>query len=308
MVFMKGFARRSYTLFACGMTTLGYFYVRLAYMREYKNIYSSRAEVMQRHQLRQFISDGFLDANWVPNVCTNIKDLACHHVIVLRKNNVTFCSAAKVASTTIRNYFYQIDGDLSIPVGAKFGVHEANWTRLADIDPSSRIELLKSSNWTHVFFMRNVVERFISGYLDKVVNDCRTFDLSTNYPTLGPLNHYTQYGFSCDKHSDLEAFVAFMESVPHMEGHFAPQTPLCNFKKFPYTDIVFVDDDLSIKLQRLSVKLGVKHPLDDPKTSSHKTGARFRIANLLNENRDLIRRILKIFKEDCEVLPASCKV
>ena len=246
------------------------------------------------------------DGRWEERVCTDIEDAACHHVLVLAKRQVTFCSAAKVASTTIRQYFYDISDDLVIPKGSRFGVHEANWTRLANLEPQLRSHLLQSPDWTHVFFMRHVVERFISGYLDKVVNDCEIYDLDTDYPSVGPLVHYRQYGFSCQQHSGLEAFVAFLESVPSLEGHFAPQTPLCNLQKYPYTDIIHVDDKLSTKLETLSIKLGVQHPTEKNETRSHETGAKQRMASLFRNREELIPRILKLFKEDCDLFPKSC--
>jgi hypothetical protein len=246
------------------------------------------------------------DPYWEEHVCKDVSDAVCHHVLVVEKRRVTFCSAAKVASTTLRQYFYEISGDLVIPDDARFGVHEANWTRLAHVEPHHRIELLKSPAWTHVFFMRDVLERFISGYLDKVVHDCEIHDLDTDYPPEGPLMHYRQFGFSCEEHTDLEAFVTFMESVPSMEGHFAPQTPLCNVKKYPYTDIIRVDDRLSNNLADLSIKLGVQHPKEKGETRSHGTGAKQRMKSLFENREDLVPRILKLFKQDCDVYPESC--
>merc|ERR1712226_83225 len=108
------------------------------------------------------------------------------------------------------------------------------------------------------------MERFISGYLDKVVTDCQK-----PYNPLFAISHYKQYGFDCEKHQDLEAFVSFLETVPKMEGHFAPQTPLCNVEVYPYTDIIFADENMNLRLKALSTKLGVEHPLEDRGTSSH---------------------------------------
>ena len=107
----------------------------------------------------------------------------CFHVIVLKKRKVTFCSAEKVASTTSRDYFYKIsDGEVVIPPNARYGVHEANWTMLAFIDEDKRIQQLTSTEWTHVFIVRNVLERFVSGYLDKIVGDCKKGKATSSRP------------------------------------------------------------------------------------------------------------------------------
>jgi len=200
-------------------------------------------------------------------------------------------------------FFKIADGEFVVPDDAKYGVHNANWTRVAFVDPDSRISLLTSSEWTHVFFIKHVVERFVSGYLDKVVGDCA----KTYSPTFA-ISHYHQYGFSCDKHQDLEAFVSFMETISNMEGHFSPQTPLCNVQKFPYTDIIYADETMSVRLRDLSSKLGVKHPTEDEVTSKHSTGAKKNMAALFKGKKELIGRILKMFEEDCHIFPEACDV
>ena len=124
------------------------------------------------------------------------------------------------------------------------------------------------------------------------------------------IKHYEQYGFSCEKHQDLESFVSFMERVttPRMEGHFAPQTTLCEVGKFPYTDFIVANETLSANLKVLSKKLGVKHPKESERTSSHKTGAKDKMVSLFEGKQELIGRILKLFEEDCEQIPEACDV
>jgi len=245
---------------------------------------------------------------FIKGLCTTVQDPVCHHVIIVPQRKVSFCSGAKVASTTTRQYFFDItkDGSLVIPEDAKYGVHDANWTRIAFTDPTPREELLSSSEWTHVFFWKNVLERFVSGYLDKIKNDCT----KPHRDTLPVLAHYREFGFSCEKHQDFEAFVSFMENMPvtKIEGHFSPQTPICNVKNFPFTDIIAADEHLSKNLEILSEKLGVSHPLEKKVTSSHRTGAKDKLIRFFKGKEALIYRILAIFEEDCKVLPQSCDV
>ena len=146
------------------------------------------------------------------------KSPVCHHVFVVKSKKITFCSAAKVASTTTKDYFFRISDDkIVIPPDAKYGVQEANFTRLGELDVDYQRDIVLSDRWNHVIFIRNVVERFISGFLDKVIHDCKV-GLTKNVA----ISHYVQFGFSCEKHTKLEPFISFMEDlgVGKMEGHF----------------------------------------------------------------------------------------
>lgn len=249
----------------------------------------------------------------------------CDHVFVIRSKKVTFCSAAKVASTTTRMYFYKLANGsdrLVIPPNAKYGVLEANWTRLSQVDTDLRLAILLSSEWRRVFFVRHVLERFVSGYLDKVVHDCGRKHQED--PRNLAIGYYYQYGFSCENHTDLEAFVSFMETVPSMESHFRSQTNHCwpnninhhsggagssNTIQSPYTDIILVNETLSTRLEELSVELGVQHPSEErDKTSSHSTFASEKIRHLFQGKSGLVRRILNLFEEDCKMFPQLCHV
>ena len=150
------------------------------------------------------------------------------------------------------------------------------------------------------------MERFVSGYLDKIEGGCK----KTNRDTLPVLAYYREFGFSCEKHTDFEAFVSFMENMQagKMEGHFGPQTPLCNVKNFPFTDIIAVDEDLNKNLEILSEKLGVSHPPAKESTSKHRTGAKDLLTLFFKGKQGLINRILAIFEEDCKAFPQSCDV
>ena len=167
---------------------------------------------------------------------------------------------------------------------------------------------MTSTQWTHVFFVRNVLERFVSGYLDKIVGDCKK--AKRHHPDLVH-SFYIQYGFHCDKHADLKSFVYFMENVPRVEGHFSPQTSLCGFsgddRNYPVTDILHADDTLSDSLRNLSKKLQIDHPFEDKKTSSHSTGAKDKMKDLFLGRRELISRIMKLFEQDCKILPELCE-
>mmetsp|Transcript_40458 Transcript_40458/g.60679 ORF Transcript_40458/g.60679 Transcript_40458/m.60679 type:complete len:312 (-) Transcript_40458:261-1196(-) len=244
---------------------------------------------------------------WRKEVCTpGHEDLVCHHVFVLTKRKATFCSAAKVASTTTKDYFYKIsDGEVVIPPNARFGAHEGDWKRLAFIDDEIRQNVLHNRRWTNVFFVRHVIDRFISGYLDKIKMGCAKPKRDQRV-----IDHYRPLGFSCEKHSNLEAFVTFLEGTPlrEWEGHFAPQVPLCNPNQFPYTDVIIADEHLNEKLEELSAKMGVEHPKGDKKTTSHGTGAKNMLVSIFKDQPELIERLLVLFKEDCDMYPDLCDV
>ena len=230
----------------------------------------------------------------------------CRKADVVFKRKVTFCSAQKVASSTTKDYFMRIsDGEVIIPEGAKFGAHAANWTQLSAVDPSTRQSMMTSPEWTHVFFIRNVLERFISGYLDKIQNG-----RCLEEPKTIVLAHYVELGFSCENKGKLGSFLSFLESLPtkEWESHFAPQTPMCNAKEYPYTDIIMADEHLNDKLKELSDKLGVPHPAENPKTSSHATGAKNKLMDIFLGKEQLIPRILNLFEEDCVMFPNLCDV
>eukprot|EP00551_Chaetoceros_affinis_P016177 CAMPEP_0203688042 /NCGR_PEP_ID=MMETSP0091-20130426/894_1 /ASSEMBLY_ACC=CAM_ASM_001089 /TAXON_ID=426623 /ORGANISM="Chaetoceros affinis, Strain CCMP159" /LENGTH=317 /DNA_ID=CAMNT_0050557493 /DNA_START=135 /DNA_END=1088 /DNA_ORIENTATION=- len=248
-----------------------------------------------------------LDSMWMSHVCDEIPgDNVCHHVFVVKSKKVTFCSAAKVASTTTKQYFYDIaDGEIEMPEGARYGIHEAQWKRLGSMEQGAISYILRDKNWTHVFFWKHVVERFVSGYLDKVVKVCEKKKEIESHMVL---HYYVQYGFSCEKHSDIDGFVSFIETVPKIEGHFAPQTPLCSVQKFPFTDIIRVDENFSSNLKKLSAKLRVKHPTEKESTSTHKTGAKDKMVDIFKGKPKLVRRILKLFEVDCVNIPEACDV
>ena len=89
---------------------------------------------------------------------------------------------------------------------------------------------------------------------------------------------------------------------------FAPQVPLCNPQKFPYTDVIIADEHLSDKLRELSAKLGVQHPKEDKQTRSHGTGAKKKLVSIFKDQPELIQRLLVLFKEDCDMYPEICDV
>ncbi len=259
---------------------------------------------------------------WKANVCGSVKDHICWEMFLVPKRKVAFCSAAKVASTTTKQYFFDIaEGSVTIPISSpeggeggdqakklKYGVHEANWKRFGHLDAAARKFVLKSPEWTHVFFWKHVLERFVSGYLDKVVRDCENNNGSIK-PDLA-ISYYIQFGFSCEKHKDLEAFISFMETVPKdkHEGHFHAQTSLCSIDKYPFTDIIRVDDNLNSKLKFLSSKLGVRHPEAHRKTARHRTGSKSHLVELFKGKPHLVSRILAMFEEDCNKIPEACDV
>jgi hypothetical protein len=250
---------------------------------------------------------------WSENMCTLERwSPLCTSVIVLERQNVTFCSAAKVASTAIRSYFFNIaDGDVAIPPDAKYPIHQASWTFLKDVSQDLRKQLVTGNysnsalppQWTQVIFMKHVVQRFVSGFLDKVVSDC-----SKPYDPSYAIYFYEQFGFSCEKHQNFEEFITFMESVPKMETHFAPQSFLCQYGQYPFTHLIFVDQKLNQKLANLSGHLGVNYHSPDHNTASHKTGSERKMARIFKGRKDLLQRVLNIFEQDCKLIPKLCEV
>ena len=247
------------------------------------------------------------------------KSHACYGALVLQKKKVTFCSGAKVASTTIKDFFYQIaDGEYVKPEGILYAVHKIEWKRLCELEYETQKEILndESGSWVNVFFMKNVVDRFVSGYLDKVVKECNKMDKKRkNQPRAhqpyAAMYHYKKFGFSCDTHQDFETFVNFMVDLEeeNMEGHFFSQTVLCDVRRFPYTDIIFVDQDFSSRLETLAMKEGwVDLYKPNHRTKTHSTRSHEKMVELFKGKRYLLDRILDLFHPDCRVFPAACNV
>ncbi|KAL3908649.1 MAG: hypothetical protein SGILL_008405 [Bacillariaceae sp.] len=237
------------------------------------------------------------DGNW-NHVC------AC--MIVLERKRVSFCSAAKVASTAIRDYFLHVaEGDVKVDETMQYPIHQAPWPYLHMIRPELRKRLVSSlqDEWTSVFFMKHVIDRFVSGYLDKVVHDCKTPDREGL-----AIHYYDQYGFSCNNHTHFESFVGFMETVPHMETHFGPQTTFCEFGRYPYTHLIFADEGLTGKLRNLSFAIGANFTPPSKKTANHKTGSKMKAVELFRGRKDLLRRVLDMFEVDCRAVPNACDV
>jgi len=202
------------------------------------------------------------------NLCMEVGSQVCDATIVMERQNLTFCSAAKVASTAVRGYFLDIaDGEVTVPADAKWPVHQANWTFLThtrgdlqhnlvtgeNIHPARGIHKNSTDDWIQILFVKHVVQRFVSGYTDKVLNDCQ-WSRSAGFT----YHFYDKYGFDCLKHGDFEEFITFMETVPTMEGHFEQQSKICEIGRYPWTEVVQVDDDLNGFLVNLSKELGKK--------------------------------------------------
>ena len=75
----------------------------------------------------------------------------CILTIVLETRHFSFCSAVKVAYTSIKSYFFQIsDGTVQVKPGSKYPLHEASWTKLMDLPPDDMKKLVTgtASEWT----------------------------------------------------------------------------------------------------------------------------------------------------------------
>ena len=84
-------------------------------------------------------------------------------------------------------------------------------------------------------------------------------------------------------------------------------TPICLVGRFPYTDVIYADEHLDENLRRLSERLGIDHPHVEM-GQKHSTGAKSKIPELFKGKAHLVLRLLKIFDEDCRVLPKACEV
>lgn len=121
--------------------------------------------------------------------------------------------------------------------------------------------------------------------------------------------HYVPLGFSCERHTDLEEFINFIQYHLEVDGHFAPQTLCCRPQLHPYTDVIVVDEDLNWKLKQLSTKLGIHHHIEPSNnTRAHKTGAKSKAFDLFKGRRDLLERVLDMYKDDCLYMPSMCNV
>jgi hypothetical protein len=230
----------------------------------------------------------------------------CQKLRILRKKHLTVCCAGNVVSSTVNDYFNQIGrGKAVLPPGVQFRAETFKWTKLNEMDEKVQRDVFMSdsSDWTHVFLVRNVLQRFVSAYLDHVVRLC-----TGGFTSEMPIVHYARLGFSCESHSDLESFICFMESVPveKMEALFAPQTQQCGFReamRVNFTDIISVDHTVKESLSSLSKKLGIAHP----STSKNESTSSHDLVPLFKGREGLIMRILGLFEEDCKRFPTLCK-
>ena len=62
------------------------------------------------------------------------------------------------------------------------------------------------------------------------------------------------------------------------------------------------------KLVELSKSLNVTYKAPTKKASSHKTGSDKKMIELFKGRKDLLDRVLKIFEQDCLILPQLCNV
>jgi hypothetical protein len=144
-------------------------------------------------------------------------------LFILKSKKVTWRQSCKVASTSTKKYFFNISyGEIEIPEGARYGVQKANFQYLRGFPLKTQKRVKINEVYTQVLIVRNVVERFISGFLDKIINECNepVWDETYTY------KFYIKqgYGFSSEKHQDLKAFISFMETTtPKMEKHFDAQ-------------------------------------------------------------------------------------
>lgn len=125
----------------------------------------------QQQQQKQVSKSNSLEA------CKRTHGYLCVAMIVVQNLNTTFCSAAKVGSTSIRSYFmHAAGGSVVAPIGAKYPPHQANWTQLYHLSTLMQNKLVlmddrngsstREQQWTQAFFVRNVVDRLVvSGYL-----------------------------------------------------------------------------------------------------------------------------------------------
>uniref|UniRef100_A0A7S2CNW2 Uncharacterized protein n=1 Tax=Octactis speculum TaxID=3111310 RepID=A0A7S2CNW2_9STRA len=248
-----------------------------------------------------------------PPLCTKGNFLPiCTALIVLRRQRVTFCNPAKVASTSIRKFFLSVaDGDVTIPFEARFPVHQANWTFLNNVPTDLRKQLvtndLGEQPWLQFTFIKKVLDRFVSGYLDKIRHACEK-DFDGNDIMLAK-SYYYRYGFSCAEHgASFDDFLSFMERIgeDNFEGHFASQSRVCD-SRYPFTNMVLVDDMLDSRLAKIGVQLDVKY-IPDAKSRKHRTNSSQRLIQIFMGKHHLVERVLKLFERDCQHRVELCDV
>lgn len=247
---------------------------------------------------------------WQDNVCSNFTDPICEELFVISDLKASFCSADKAASLILKTFFHKASENIVVPEGSKYGVLQANWTKFADLEENARKKTLTSPGWTNVFVWKNVVERFVSEYFVKVVNDCKRF--LSGKKNRSAMQFYTKrYGFSCENHRLFEAFVSFMETVPGLKPNFQSQTSICSNERYPYTQTVnAADKSLWTGLKAFSVRIGIEYPLEDDVEYSERIRKKTmaKMVRVFRGKHYLVKRILNLYKKDCEIIPAACNV
>lgn len=112
-------------------------------------------------------------------------------------------------------------------------IHSSNVDLRSNLQPNSLLnEIVASSSWKRLAILRDPLERFVSGYLDKVVQGCWFRD------TIG----------RCYK-ANLQDFGQFLESDVWIDNdHFASQWRFCGFEEFPWIwNEVLLYHELSIR-------------------------------------------------------------
>ena len=124
--------------------------------------------------------------------------------IVLKKYKLLFVPIPKVACTQWLQLFRRMEGQkdwVTRQIGLPYTPEFNGLTYLSDFSLTEANEIMKSPEWTRAVFVRDPKERFLSAYLDKVVNSqhivlntcCRTTrDCASPNTTFAEFFHMTE--------------------------------------------------------------------------------------------------------------------
>lgn len=134
-----------------------------------------------------------------------------------KKHKLLFCPIAKVANTDIKQLFIRMRGRYTWDSKDGDTINRGLLRLKIRIPLSEAEQLYRDPTWTKAVFIRDPLERLVSGYLDK----CR-LPLSERYDTACPLNSSLSF----------QEFVrmVFAMNATGANLHFAPQHLYCDLK------------------------------------------------------------------------------